>query len=114
MEINAPTFSNTGDIIIGVSDWLNLNVPNLSNSGTITLASGATLSDTVHATLAQLSTELGSIVNNGGSIDLRLIGTIENDGTVFDAAAANALNVTGLATDIGSSERLQTYCTGER
>jgi hypothetical protein len=96
-NITAAVFINAGQISIGAHDSVAVASPIFDNSGGITIGSGATLSLSLQATLSDLPGYLGNINNDAGTYALTLIGTIENAGTVFDAAVANAESVTAIA-----------------
>jgi len=109
IDIVAPSFNNDlGNIGVFSNCLLSIVSTDFSNSGVITIAGNGTLDLALQATLAGLPATLGSITNssgaNNGVLDITLIGTIANAGTVFDAAAANASHVTGFGNVlIGSS-----------
>ncbi len=96
-SITAAAFINAGQISIGAHDIVAVITPIFENSGGITIGSGASLSVSLQATLSDLPAYLGSIGNDGGTYSVTLIGTIDNAGTVFDAAVANAESVTAIS-----------------
>lgn len=88
-------FSNQGTVIVGAGDTLDIAAPDFSNTGTITLDAGSTLDLALPGPLFDLSVRLGNIIENGGTLAVHLVGTIDNTGMDLQISTAESLGVTG-------------------